>query len=81
MQQLFYNPDDELINAVREFGFHRGTQVYWLIKFIERPENKHKSRRELAEQVTGALKIPKLSKATFYRVYASYSKFLKVNRM
>jgi hypothetical protein len=64
----------ELIELVQQFGFGKGSQLYWLHRFRNLPENQNKSRRQIKMELVEILRIPKLSKSTFDKTFAKYAK-------
>lgn len=66
----------ELLDCVQEFGFCKGSEVYFLHRWKNLPENRHKSRRQLEIELTEMLRIPKCSKSTFDKTYGMYNKIL-----
>ena len=66
----------ELLDCVREYGFAKGAEIYWIHKFKNLPENQHKSRRQLEIELVEMLRIPKCSKSTFDKTYGMYNKIL-----
>ena len=66
----------ELLDCVREFGFCKGSEVYFLHRWSNLPENLHKSRHQLEIELTEMLRIPKCSKSTFDKTYGMYNKIL-----
>lgn len=64
----------ELLELVQQFGFGKGSQLYWLHRFKNLPENQNKSRRDLERELVEILRIPKLSKSNFDKTFAKYSK-------
>jgi hypothetical protein len=66
----------ELIECVQMFGFAKGSEIYWIHKFKNLPENQHKSRRQLEVEMLEMLRIPKCSKSTFDKTYGMYNKIL-----
>lgn len=66
----------ELLECVNQFGFCKGSEIYWLHKFRNLPENHHKSRRQLECEIVEILRIPKCSKSTFDKTFGMYLKIL-----
>jgi hypothetical protein len=66
----------ELLDCVNEYGFCKGSEIYWIHKFKNLPENQHKSRRQLEIELTEMLRIPKCSKSTFDKTYGMYNRIL-----
>lgn len=64
----------ELIETVNQFGFAKGSEIYWLHRFRNLPENLNKNRRQLEIEIVEILRIPKLSKSTFDKTYALYKR-------
>ena len=64
----------ELLGTVHQFGFAKGSEVYWLHKFQNLPENQDYSRQQLEREIVELLRIPKCSKSTFDKTYALYNK-------
>ena len=64
----------ELIETVNQFGFAKGSEIYWLHRFRNLPENLNKSRRELEQEIVEILRIPKLSRSTYDKTWALYKK-------
>ena len=64
----------ELLETVGKFGFAKGSEIYWLHRFRNLPENQNKSRRQLEIEIVEILRIPKLSKSTFDKTYALYKR-------
>ena len=65
-----------MIELVQEFGFCKGSQIFWIHKFKNLPENQHKSRRQLEIEIVEMLRIPKCSKSTFDKVWSKYNRVL-----
>ena len=66
----------ELLDCVREYGFCKGSEIYWLHRFKNLPENLHMGRRQLEVELVEILRIPKLSKSTFDKTYSKYNLLL-----
>jgi len=66
----------ELIECVQEYGFAKGSEIYWIHKFVNLPENKGKPRRQLEYEIVEKLRLPKLSKSTFDKTMGMYNKIL-----
>ncbi len=66
----------ELIECVQMFGFAKGSEIYWIHKFKNLPENQHKSRRQIEIEMLDMLRLPKCSKSTFDKTYGMYNKIL-----
>jgi len=66
----------ELIECVMEYGFAVGSEILWIHKFKNLPENRHKSRNEIGCEMVDLLRIPKCSLSTFTNRYVLYNKLL-----
>ena len=64
----------EMLELVQEFGFGKGAQLYWLHRFKNLPENQNKSRRQIEMELVEIIRIPNLSKSTFDKTFAKYTK-------
>ena len=64
----------ELIECVQMFGFAKGSEIQWIHKFKNLPENQHKSRRQIEIEMVEMLRIPKCSKSTFDKTMSLYNK-------
>ena len=66
----------ELIECVNEFGYCKGSEVYWLHRFLNLPENQQKPRRQIEYEIVEKLRLPKFSKSTFDKTMGMYNKVL-----
>jgi len=66
----------ELLECVSTYGFCKGSEVYFLHRWKNLPENREKSRRQLEIELVEILRIPKCSKSTFDKTYGMYNKIL-----
>ena len=66
----------ELLECVNEFGYCKGSEVYWLHRFLNLPENQQKPRRQIEYEIVEKLRLPKFSKSTFDKTMGMYNKVL-----
>ena len=66
----------ELIECVNEFGYCKGSEVYWLFKYLSLPENQDKPRRQIEYEIVEKLRLPKFSKSTFDKTMSMYNKIV-----
>ena len=64
----------ELIECVQEYGFAKGSEIYWLHRLLNLPENQDKPRRQIEYEIVEKLRLPKLSKSTFDKTMSLYNK-------
>jgi hypothetical protein len=57
-----------LLECVREFGFCKGSEIYWLHKFNNLNSNRFRSRTDLENEVVEKLQI--CSRSTYTKTHA-----------
>ena len=62
----------EILETVDRFGMARGSQIYWLHRFHNLPENQDLSRRQLEGEIVDFLRL--CSKSSFDKLIADYNK-------
>ena len=63
----------ELLQIVKEYGFNKGCQLYWIFRYKNLPENQNKSRRQLEHEIVEVLRLCSFS--SFQKLMALYNKY------
>ena len=61
----------ELHDIVIEFGFRRGSQIYWIHNFIKSQTNENLTRKQLEREIVEILRL--CSKSSFDKIMSSYN--------
>ncbi len=62
----------EILEVVERFGMARGSQIYWLHRFHNLPENQNLSRKQLEGEIVDFLRL--CSKSSFDKLMSDYNK-------
>ncbi len=62
----------EILETVDRFGMARGSQIYWLHRFHNLPENQDLSRKQLEREIVEFLRLCSVS--TFEKLMVDFNK-------